>query len=172
MSAAYPSHLIQAVLWRGEQLLIRPVKVSDAEGYAAAARHCTLEDLSFRLMRSIREVSQQLIAHFTAIDYDETMAFVAESVRGDILAVTRLVRDQCRKSAEYAIIVRSDLQRQGLGTLMQKALLDYAEDLGLNEVWGLIDDENRKALRLADRLGFRRGFVAGLPFVRVVKALG
>jgi RimJ/RimL family protein N-acetyltransferase len=55
---------------------------------------------------------------------------------------------------------------------MQERLLDYAAGLGLNEVWGLIDDENRKGLNLAEKLGFTPGFVAGLPFVRVVKALG
>jgi acetyltransferase len=172
MSPTYPSHLIRQVLWRGEELLIRPVRAEDAAGYAAAAVHCSLEDLRFRLARSVREISQALIARFTAIDYDETMAFVAENVRGDILAVTRLVQDSCRKSAEYAIIVRTDLQRQGLGTLMQERLLDYAAGLGLSEVWGLIDDENRKGLNLAEKLGFSKGFVAGLPFVRVVKALG
>lgn len=172
MSSIYPAHLIRQVLWRGEQLLIRPVRQEDAAGYAAAAKHCSLEDLSFRLLRGVREISHQLIARFTEIDYDETMAFVAESVRGEILAVTRLVQDSCRKSAEYAIIVRSDLQRQGLGTLMQNLLLDYAAGRGFEEVWGLIDGENRKALRLAAQLGFRKGFMAGVPFVRVVKALG
>jgi acetyltransferase len=99
------------------------------------------------------------------------MAFVAEGVKGDILAVTRLVRDRLEKSAEYAIIVRTDLQTQGLGTLMQKMLLEYAAELGLNEVWGVVDGENRRALNLADKLGFSRMFQAGLPFVRVVKSL-
>ncbi len=172
MSPIYPSHLIRHVLWRGEQLLIRPVRADDAAGYAAAAKHCSIEDLRFRLLNGIRSVSQALIAKFTEIDYEETMAFVAEGVKGDIMAVTRLVRDGCRKSAEFAIIVRSDLQKQGLGTLMQKLLLDYAAELGLKEVWGVIDSENRKALSLADRLGFRRTFHIDLPFVRVVKALG
>jgi acetyltransferase len=121
MSPIYPSHLIRQVLWRGEQLVIRPVRAEDAAGYAAAAVHCSLEDLRFRLARSVREISEALIARFTAIDYDQTMAFVAESVKGDLLAVTRLVQDSCRKSAEYAIIVRTDLQRQGLGTLCKNA---------------------------------------------------
>jgi acetyltransferase len=172
MSPIYPTHLIRQVLWRGEQLLIRPVRAEDAAGYVAAAKYCSLEDISFRLLRGIREVSHQLISRFTEIDYEQTMAFVAEGVKGDILAVTRLVQDGCRKSAEYAIIVRTDLQRQGLGTLMQKMLFDYAAGLGLDEVWGVIDSENRKALSLVDRLGFSRTFQLGLPFVRVVKALG
>jgi acetyltransferase len=122
-------------------------------------------------LNGIRQVSQQLIAQFTQIDYEQTMAFVAESLKGEIMAVTRLVQDGCKKSAEYAIIVRTDLQKQGLGTLMQSLLLEYAADLGLSEVWGVIDDQNRKALNLATRLGFTRGFMAGLPFVRVVKSL-
>ena len=171
MSPTYPSHLVRQVLWRGEHLLVRPVRADDVAGYAAAAEHCSLQDISFRLMRGIRQVSHQLIAQFTQIDYEQTMAFVAESLKGDIMAVTRLVRDGCKKSAEYAIIVRSDLQKQGLGTLMQNLLLEYAADLGLSEVWGVIDGENRKALSLADRLGFRRTFQFGLPFVRVVKSL-
>lgn len=172
MAPIYPSHLIRQALWRGERLLIRPVRSDDAAGYAAAAAYCSLEDISARLMRGIREVSSALIARFTEIDYEQTMAFVAESMKGDILAVTRLVRDSCRRSAEYAIIVRTDLQRQGLGTLMQKALLDYAAGLGLDEVWGAVDCENRRALGLADKLGFIRTFHIDLPFVRVVKALG
>jgi acetyltransferase len=171
MSLIYPSHLVRHVLWRGEQLLIRPVRADDAAGYMAAAKHCSAEDIGFRLLRSIRQVSQQLIARFTEIDYEQTMAFVAEGMKGDIMAVTRLVRDGCQKTAEFAVIVRTDLQRQGLGTLMQHLLLDYAAELGLKEVWGLVDCENRKALNLVSKLGFSRGFQIGLPFVRVVKAL-
>jgi acetyltransferase len=172
MAAIYPSHLVRQVVWRGERVLVRPVKADDAAGYVAAAKQCSLEDISFRLLRGIRVVSQQLIARFTDIDYERTMAFVAEGVRGDILAITRLVRDGLNKSAEYAIIVRTDLQRQGLGTLMQGLLLDYAAGIGLDEVWGLIDTENRKALGLIDRLGFSRSFHIDLPFIRVAKALG
>lgn len=168
----YPSHLVREILWRGQPVVIRPVRVGDAPAYVAAAKNCSLEDISFRLMRGIRAVSQQLIAHFTVIDYERTMAFVAEGVTGDLMAITRLVRDGLSKSAEYAIIVRTDLQRQGLGTLMQNLLLDYAKGLGLDEVWGVIDSENRKALGLIDRLGFSRSFHVDLPFIRVAKALG
>jgi acetyltransferase len=167
----YPSHLVREIKWRGQSVLVRPVRVGDAAGYVAAAKNCSLEDISFRLMRGIRAVSQQLIGHFTVIDYERTMAFVAEGMTGDLMAITRLVRDGLSKSAEYAIIVRTDLQRQGLGTLMQNMLLDYAKGIGLDEVWGVIDCENRKALALIDRLGFSRSFHIDLPFIRVAKAL-
>jgi len=172
MVPIYPSHLVRHVLWRGEQLLIRPVCPGDAPAFVEGAKRCSAEDLRYRFLSGVRHLSQALLAHLTQIDYERHMAFVAEGLKGDIMAVTRLVRDGCRKSAEYAVIVRTDLQKQGLGTLMQNRLLEYAAELGLSEVWGHVDGENRKALNLATKLGFRPGFQFGLPFVRVVKVLG
>ncbi|GAA0556734.1 GNAT family N-acetyltransferase [Rhizomicrobium electricum] len=172
MTSIYPSHLVREVLWQGERLLVRPVRKDDTDGYIAAAKLCTIEDIRRRLMTGIMQVSQALIAKFTEVDYDRTMAFVAEGVKGDLMAITRLVHDSCRKSAEFAIIVRSDLQRKGLGMLMQKMLLDYAHDVGLHEVWGMVDCENRKILSLVEKLGFTRRLEFGNPFARVVKVLG
>ena len=172
MLPVYPTHLIRHVLWRGERLLIRPVRADDAPGFVEGLKRCSFEDLRFRFLRNIRHLSEQLLTQLTQIDYEQQMAFVAEGLKGDIMAVTRLVRDGCKKSAEYAIIVRTDLQKQGLGTLMQKLLLDYAAELGLKEVWGLMDPENRKALNLATKLEFRRAFLFDLPFIRVAKSLG
>jgi RimJ/RimL family protein N-acetyltransferase len=51
-------------------------------------------------------------------------------------------------------------------------LLDYAADLGLREVWGMVDYENRKALNLVEKLGFTLRLEFGNPFARVVKVLG
>jgi acetyltransferase len=171
MIPIYPSHLARHVLWRGERLLIRPVRADDAPGFVEGAKRCSSEDLRFRFLTSFQHLSEKLLAQLTQIDYEQHMAFVVEGLKGDIMAVTRLVRDGYKKSAEYAIIVRTDLQKQGLGTLAQKLLLDYASSLGIKEVWGLMDTENRRALNLATKLGFSRAFQFGLPFVRVVKAL-
>ena len=171
MTPIYPSHLARQILWRGERLLIRPVRADDAPGFAEGAKRCSSEDLRFRFLTSFQHLSEKLLAQLTQIDYERQMAFVVEGLKGDVMAVTRLVRDGCKKSAEYAIIVRTDLQKQGLGTLAQKLLLDYAASLGIKEVWGLMDTENRRALNLAAKLGFSRAFQFGLPFVRVVKAL-
>jgi acetyltransferase len=171
MIPIYPSHLARHVLWRGERLLIRPVRADDAPGFVEGAKRCSSEDLRFRFLTSFQHLSEKLLAQLTQIDYEQHMAFVVEGLKGDIMAVTRLVRDGYKKSAEYAIIVRTDLQKQGLGTLAQKLLLDYASGLGIKEVWGLMDTENRRALNLATKLGFSRAFQFGLPFVRVVKAL-
>jgi len=171
MLPIYPSHLIRHVLWRGERLLIRPVRADDAPRFMEGAARCSLEDLRFRFLSGIQRVSQKLVAQLTQIDYEHHMAFVAEGLRGDILAITRLVRDSCKAGAEYAIIVRTDLQKQGLGTMMQTLLIEYAAVSGIKELWGIMDTENHRARGLAAKLGFRQVFQVGLPFVRVVKHL-
>lgn len=171
MTTDYPEHLEHRILWQGQPVLIRPVRADDATRYIDQFHTVSDDDLRFRFLRTMRQLPNALIRHLTEIDYERHMAFVAEGLKGDLMAITRLVQDGCRKSAEFAIIVRTDLQRQGLGTLMQNRLLDYATSLGLNEVWGLIDGENRKALSLFDKLGFSRGFSFDSPFARVVKVL-
>jgi len=171
MPPIYPGHLIRYVPWRGERLLIRPVRADDAPRFMEGAARCSLEDLRSRFLNGIQRVSQKLVAQLTQIDYEQHMAFVAEGVRGEIFAITRLVKDRCKAGAEYAIIVRTDLQKQGLGTMMQTMLVDYAASSGIKELWGIMDTENHRALGLATKLGFRQVFQFGLPFVRVVKQL-
>lgn len=171
MTTGYPDHLVHRILWRGQEVLIRPIRADDAARYVDQIHTCSEDDLRFRFLRTMRQLPSALLRHLTEIDYERHMAFVAEGLKGDLMAITRLVQDGCRKSAEFAIIVRSDLQRQGLGTLMQNRLLDYAASLGLSEVWGLVDWDNRKALSLVEKLGFSKGFTFDCPFAKVVKVL-
>ncbi|HEY0283056.1 MAG TPA: GNAT family N-acetyltransferase [Rhizomicrobium sp.] len=167
---SYPSHLIRPVDWLGERLLIRPVRPDDAPKFIAGALLCSAEDLRFRFLRSIHHLSEKLAAQLTQIDYERHMAFVAENLKGDILAVSRLVGDTCKKSAEYALIVRTDLQKRGLGGLMHNLLLDYAAGRGITELWGIVDSDNRRALGFVRRLGFRLGFHADFPFTHIIRA--
>jgi acetyltransferase len=167
----YPSQLSHYVDWCSQRLLIRPVLAADAPKFIAGSLRCSAQDLRFRFLNGVHRISEKLAAQLTQIDYDKHMAFVAEDVKGDILAVARLVKDACKRSAEYALIVRTDLQRQGMGRMMIKLLQDYAVGRGINEIWGIVDTENSRALRLAQALGFSSGFHIDLPFVRVVKSL-
>ncbi len=95
-----------------------------------------------------------------------------EDLRGNIVAVARLAKDVCRKSAEFALIVRTDLQNRGLGTLMHKLLENYALRDVITELWGIVDEDNRKVLHLMRQLEYRISFQAGLPSLRVSKSLG
>jgi N-acetylglutamate synthase-like GNAT family acetyltransferase len=82
------------------------------------------------------------------------MALAAVGAAGDILGVARLAGDPQGETAEFALLVRSDHQRRGLGRALMEALIAYARARGYRQLWGAIAAENRRMLDLAGELGF------------------
>ena len=56
--------------------------------------------------------------------------------------------------AEYALLVRSDLNGRGLGRALMTHLIDYARADGLERLEGMVLAENRGMLDLISRFGF------------------
>jgi acetyltransferase len=168
----YPKHLVRMAEWQGGRVLIRPVIPEDACRLIAASLLCSAQDLRFRFLRSMGRISERFAAaQLTQIDYERTIGFVAEGVSGEILATARLVRDACAKTAEFALIVRTDLQKSGLGTIMQNVVEEHAIKLGLSGIWGVVDCENRRALSFFRSLGYQVSYCIDSPFPRLAKAL-
>jgi acetyltransferase len=83
------------------------------------------------------------------------MAFVALSQdRQELLGVARLASGPDYASAEYAIIVRSDLKGRGLGWVLMRHLIHYAEKEGLRELTGDVLASNQRMLDMCRALGF------------------
>ena len=58
---------------------------------------------------------------------------------------------------ELGYIIHPDFQRKGLAFEVCTAIIDYASEIGLDELWCKIDKENVASVGLAKKLGF--GFV-------------
>jgi acetyltransferase len=71
------------------------------------------------------------------------------------MGVARLTADADMTSAEYGVLVRSDLKGLGLGWALMTRLVAHAKAEGLDELWGDVLPENRGMLRMARQLGFR-----------------
>ena len=70
------------------------------------------------------------------------------------LAVGELALDRAEPtSAEIAIVVRDDVQGQGIGTLLGNRLLQTAERLGITTIRADLLAENSASFRLIRRLG-------------------
>jgi len=63
-------------------------------------------------------------------------------------------------SAELAIFVHQDFRRQGAGTSLLKAALTQAAAAGLRRVWSTTSPDNRPAVHLLIRSGFRPTLMA------------
>ncbi|WP_055046717.1 bifunctional acetate--CoA ligase family protein/GNAT family N-acetyltransferase [Devosia sp. A16] len=151
----YPSGWEQRVDCAGRRFNIRPMRPADAALYPRFLERVTAEDLRLRFLTPMRTLSQEMIIRLSQLDYDRDIAFVAlEAQTGDLAGISRFASDPDHLSAEFGIMVRSDLHGLGLGTALMRQLLDYARADGLATIEGMILRENGTMLDLAARMGF------------------
>jgi len=163
----------QETLRDGRAFTLRPIRPEDEGALRAMGERLEREDIRMRFFAPLAHLTHELAARLTQIDYDRQMAFVALGGGGEIWGVVRLSADPDNVSAEFAIIVRSDLKGSGLGRLMMARIIAYARQRGLGRIEGLVLRENETMLDFSRHLGFA---VTGVPedptIVRVVLALG
>jgi acetyltransferase len=154
----YPDELEECVSWDGGDLTLRAIRPEDAPQHAAFFDALAPEDVRFRMFTGMRSLSPTQLARFTQIDYDREMAFIATRGAGaqaETLGVARAVADPDNASAEFAVVVRSDLKGRGLGTLLMNKLIAYCRQRGIGELVGDALPDNQRMHHLASRLGFQ-----------------
>jgi acetyltransferase len=139
----------------GSKVFVRPIRPEDEPLYPAFLTAVTADDLRLRFFAPVKEFSHGFIARFTQIDYARAMAFIAiEAATGQMLGVVRIHADSDYRTAEYAILVRSDLKGHGLGWLLMELMIEYARAEGLESIRGQVLQENRTMLQMCRQLGF------------------
>jgi acetyltransferase len=93
---------------------------------------------------------------------------VALDETGAILGVSRLIADPEGEAAEFALLVRTDHQKQGLGRALLTNIVAYGRRRGLRRIWGDVMSDNDRMLALTDALGFTRDMAEDFRLVRVV----
>jgi acetyltransferase len=152
----YPSAWEQHVALRdGTAILLRPLRPEDEPLYGPFFARVTEADLRLRFFAPIKEFGHDFVARFTQIDYARAMAFIAvDEGSGEMLGVVRLHANPNNDSAEYAVLVRSDLKGRGLGWLLMQKMIDYARAEGLRGIEGQVLSDNVTMLAMCRELGF------------------
>ncbi len=151
----YPRALERtATLSSGERFDVRPIRPEDAPRLAEMVRLSSPEDLRLRFFAPVMELSAESAARLTQIDYDREMALVAIAADAALVGVVRLIADPENDTAEFAVMVRSDMKGRGLGSFLMQAILDYARARGTARVVGSVLRENTGMLRVCADLGF------------------
>ena len=154
----------------GEKVRIRPLKPEDASRYPDFLAEITPADLRLRFFAPMREVSPALIDKLVHYDPAHAMAFIAIAESNDrMLGVVRLHDDSSGNAAEFAILLRSHLKGHGLGWLLMKHIIAFAQEKGLHAVHGQVLAENTTMLKMCEELGFHvaDGSEPGIKTVRL-----
>jgi acetyltransferase len=156
----YPSqHETKLQLGDGTDITIRPIRPEDAEIEQDFIRSLSPEAKYFRFMRSINELTPEMLVRFTQIDYDREMAFIAttrdpESGKEKQIGVGRYVTNPDGKTCEFALVVSDTHRRLSLGNRIMMALLESAKRRGLSTMIGEVLSNNEAMIHLMRRLGF------------------
>ena len=166
----YPSqwerHVVLGDNWR---IFMRPVRPDDDGLLRDLLANVSREDLRLRFFDAIKEISPELMSKLIELDYSSAMAFVAIDESNDhTLGVVRFHVDAACETAEFAIVVRSDLKGRGLGWEMMQLIIEYARSEGLKRLHGQILQENTVMLKMCSELGFETETDAKDPGLRDV----
>jgi acetyltransferase len=155
----YPSHLVtQRQLPNGIDITIRPIRPEDAEIEQKFIRKLSKRAKYFRFMQALDELSPQMLARFTQIDYSREMALIAVVyIDGNEteIGVARYITNPDGNSCEFAIVIADDWQRQGIAHMLMQLLIETARNHGLQTMEGNVLSNNSEMLNLVAKLGFR-----------------
>ncbi len=154
----YPAQLVsQWQLADGTDITIRPIRPEDAALVKRFVHDLSDETKYFRFMNSVQELTEDMLARLTQIDYSREMALVAVTGKQDEeteLGVARYAINPDGKTCEFALVVADKITGKGLGQKLMVALFEAARGNGLEIIEGEVLSHNHNMLKLMTRLGF------------------
>ena len=154
-----PPELHEVVTARdGERMLLRPIRAEDEPRLASGFTRLSPEEVRMRFLFPLKQLTHELGARLTQLDYDREVALVLASFdppgQAELYSVVRASVDVLENAAEFAIVIPRQLSGQGLGTLLMDRILRWCRGRGIARVYGDVLAENHAMLALARKLGF------------------
>jgi len=155
----------------GRSVMIRPIRVDDADGMQAAMRRLSDEARYTRFMAPLKELSPSMLERAVRPVEGRDLALVAvagEGAKETIVGGGRYI-GAGDGSCEFAVTVADRWQGAGLASRLMRMLIEHARAHGLRRMDGFVLASNRPMLALAQRLGFSVGPSEEGPSVRLVR---
>jgi RimJ/RimL family protein N-acetyltransferase len=136
--------------------MVRPIGPEDRDALHDAFMRLSPESRMRRFLSPKPKLSQRELTYLTDIDHVSHEAIGAFDEDGRMVAIARYatVAPEDRE-AEIAVTVVDEWQRRGLGTALAAKIVAAARDNAFTRLTASTLGENRPALALLRRLGFR-----------------
>lgn len=168
----YPTQYVEPFnLKDGTPVTIRPIRSEDETLLIHFHEKLSEQSVYLRYFHALnlsQRIAHERLARIATNDYDREIALVVERcappckesegegapVR-ELLAVARLTKIQNTGDAEFAVLIRDDMQRQGLGTVLLAKLIEIGRVEGVKRIVGEILPENIGMKRVTEKSGFK-----------------
>jgi len=141
----------------GKHIFIRPVTPEDASLFKQLFKQLSSTSIYHRFFSAMKEISPDMLARFTQIDYDRHIALTAlndNSKNEQMFGIARVITDPDGKTGEFSILIGDPWHGHGIGAKLLGRVLQIAKSRKIEKVWGTVLRENRKMIALGKRLGF------------------
>lgn len=154
----------ETVLLRdGRKVVLRPIRTEDAPLLIELHSRLSSESQYLRFFGAKPRLTPQEAEYLAGVDFDRRFAIVAvarEEQADHIVAVGRFDL-RAPDTAEAAIVVRDDYQRQGLGTAILERMAEVARGRGVRTFAGEVLAENERMINLLRANGLEIGPLDG-----------
>ncbi|WP_299196825.1 bifunctional acetate--CoA ligase family protein/GNAT family N-acetyltransferase [uncultured Amphritea sp.] len=161
----YPEYLSEHISLRksGRKAMVRAIRGEDEPNHLEFYNKLSPESIRLRYFYSRGIPTHQELANWTQIDYDREMAFIVTAPRQgepgwETLGVVRAVTDADNVRAEFSVVIRDDLQGEGLGVVLMQKAIDYCKARGTLLLMGSTLTSNKGMQGLAQKLGFKNHY--------------
>lgn len=155
----------------GFRFRVRRVTAADEPALAVFFQQVTADDLRFRFLTAVNEVSHSRLLEMINVDQKRTESFLATGVgEGDpVISAAMLASDPQGERAEVAISIRADHKGQGIGWTLLDHLACRAQAKGVQVLESIESRENRQAIALEHEMGFVSETIEGDPSVTLLR---
>jgi acetyltransferase len=156
----YPEEYVRcSTLKDGTRVVLRPIRPEDEPMWHDHLKKCSQRSIWLRFRYLFKESTHEMATRFCFVDYDRTMAIVAEIERNknhEIIGVARLVADADHRKAEYAILLADEWQGRGLGNLLTDFCIDICGSWEIDRVYAETTIDNVPMQKILSRHNFKQ----------------
>lgn len=145
------------ILKNGKSVFIRPLRETDEPLILNLFDKLGLDSIYLRFLTYLKSIPEDLLFQLTHIDYSSRFALVAvihEADQDVVIAVARYCYDPDKAVTDFAIVVRDDWQRCGLGKSLLRKLFAVGRKNGIIRFVSVIDPGNHLMKHLLRDLGY------------------
>jgi acetyltransferase len=158
VAGCYPSQYeSRLTLKDGRHVFLRPILRTDRDLIFNLFNRISPESLYMRFLKHYRVLPEDMLYHFTHLDYASRFALVAvvdEGGKDAIIAVGRYAHDPQEDLTDLAIVVRDDWQNLGLGKSLLMKIIDVGKEHGFRRFVSMMDPGNTVIRQTLSRLGY------------------
>ena len=145
----------------GTPVIIRPIRPEDEPLMVKFHESLSERSVYFRYFHAAKlsqRIAHDRLTRVCFLDYDRDIALLAETTGTadgrQIIGIGRMSKAHGRNTAEVAVLIRDQYQRQGLGIELLRRLMVVARDEQLESVHAYILEENIEMQQLMRKVGF------------------